>query len=40
MALNDVRDKPFVLPEQYDVPGLYAAVSAIFADAGIAPCVA
>jgi DNA-binding transcriptional LysR family regulator len=40
LALNDVRDEPFVLPEQYDVPGLYAGVSAISADAGIAPCVA
>jgi DNA-binding transcriptional LysR family regulator len=35
--LADVRDEPFVLPEQHDVPGLHAAITATFADAGIAP---
>jgi DNA-binding transcriptional LysR family regulator len=39
VALSDVRDEPFVLPEQHDVPGLHAAVTAAFADAGIAPRV-
>jgi DNA-binding transcriptional LysR family regulator len=35
--LADVRDEPFVLPEQHDVPGLHSAITATFADAGIAP---
>jgi DNA-binding transcriptional LysR family regulator len=38
--LADVRDEPFVLPEQHDIPGIHAAVTAMFADAGIAPRVA
>jgi DNA-binding transcriptional LysR family regulator len=40
VALADVAHEPFVLPEQHDVPGLHAAVTATFADAGIAPRVA
>jgi len=40
VALRDVRDERFILPEQHDVPGLYAAVSAVFSDARIAPRVA
>jgi DNA-binding transcriptional LysR family regulator len=40
VALADVAGEAFVLPEQHDVPGLHAAVSALFADAGIAPRVA
>jgi DNA-binding transcriptional LysR family regulator len=37
VTLHDVRDEPFVLPERHDVPGIHAAVTATFADAGIAP---
>jgi DNA-binding transcriptional LysR family regulator len=37
VALTDVADEPFVLPERYDVPGLHAAVTATFADAGVVP---
>jgi DNA-binding transcriptional LysR family regulator len=37
VTLHDVADEPFVLPEQHDVPGIHAAVTATFADAGIAP---
>jgi DNA-binding transcriptional LysR family regulator len=40
VALGDVAGEPFILPEQHDVPGLHAAVTALFADAGIAPRVA
>ncbi|GAA3237444.1 LysR family transcriptional regulator [Pseudonocardia petroleophila] len=40
VALTDVADEPFVLPEQHDVPGLHAAVGAAFADAGVTPRVA
>ncbi|WP_218602188.1 LysR family transcriptional regulator [Pseudonocardia abyssalis] len=40
VALTDVADEPFVLPEQHDVPGLLAAVDAAFADAGVTPRVA
>ena len=40
VALADVADEPFVLPEQHDVPGLHAAVTALFAEAEIAPRVA
>jgi DNA-binding transcriptional LysR family regulator len=40
VALADVAGQPFVLPEQHDVPGLHAAVTALFADAGITPLVA
>jgi DNA-binding transcriptional LysR family regulator len=37
VALTDLRDEAFVLPEQHDVPGLHAAITAAFADAGITP---
>jgi DNA-binding transcriptional LysR family regulator len=40
VALADVADEPFVLPEQHDVPGLHAEVTALFADVGRAPRVA
>jgi DNA-binding transcriptional LysR family regulator len=40
VTLADVAREPFVLPEQHDVPGLHGAVTALFADAGIAPKVA
>jgi DNA-binding transcriptional LysR family regulator len=40
VALADVADEPFVLPERHDVPGLLAAVDAAFADAGVTPRVA
>ncbi|MHA6782983.1 LysR substrate-binding domain-containing protein [Pseudonocardia saturnea] len=40
VALADVADEPFVLPEQHDVPGLHAAVRAAFADAGVTPHIA
>ncbi|HLU54106.1 MAG TPA: LysR substrate-binding domain-containing protein [Pseudonocardia sp.] len=40
VALADVAREPFVLQERYDVPGLHAAVTALFADAGITPRVA
>lgn len=40
VALADVADEPFVLPEQHDVPGLHAAVHAAFADAGVTPHIA
>ncbi|WP_205346997.1 LysR family transcriptional regulator [Pseudonocardia broussonetiae] len=40
VSLADVAGEPFVLPEQHDVPGLHSAVSALFADAGVAPRVA
>ncbi|WP_214404887.1 LysR family transcriptional regulator [Pseudonocardia lacus] len=38
--LPDVRDEPFILPEQHDLPSVHAAVTATFADAGVAPRVA
>lgn len=37
VALADVAAERFVLPEQHDVPGLHAEVTALFADAGVAP---
>lgn len=37
IGLADVRDDPFVLPEQHDVPGIHAAITAAFAEAGVAP---
>lgn len=40
IALADVADEPFVLPEQHDVPGLHAAVNAAFADADVTPLIA
>jgi DNA-binding transcriptional LysR family regulator len=40
VALADVADEPFVLPARHDVPGLHAAITALFAEAGIAPRVA
>ncbi|OLT12822.1 hypothetical protein BJF78_23445 [Pseudonocardia sp. CNS-139] len=40
VALADVAGEPFVLPEQHDVPGLHAAITGLFADAGITPHVA
>jgi DNA-binding transcriptional LysR family regulator len=40
VALADVAGQPLVLPEQHDVPGLHAAVTALFAGAGITPLVA
>lgn len=38
--LTAVSEEPFILMEQHDVPGLYAEVSAAFADAGVAPRIA
>jgi DNA-binding transcriptional LysR family regulator len=40
VALADLADEPFVLPEQHDLPGLHAEVSALFVDAGVAPRIA
>ncbi len=40
VALTDVADELFVLPEQHDVPGLHAEVAALFSDVGVAPRVA
>jgi DNA-binding transcriptional LysR family regulator len=40
IALADVAEEPFVLPERHDVPGLHAAITALFADAGITPRIA
>jgi DNA-binding transcriptional LysR family regulator len=40
VALADVAEEPFVLPERHDVPGLHAAVTTLFADAGVTPRVA
>lgn len=40
VAIADVATEPFILPEQHDVPGLYAEVRALFADAGVAPRIA
>jgi DNA-binding transcriptional LysR family regulator len=40
VALADVAEEPFVLPERHDVPGLHAAVTALFTDAGVTPRVA
>jgi DNA-binding transcriptional LysR family regulator len=40
IALTDVADEPFVLPERHDVPGLHAAITALFADAGVTPRIA
>lgn len=40
ITLADVADEPFVLPERHDVPGLHAAITALFADAGVTPRVA
>ena len=40
MTLTDLAPEPFVLPEQHDLPGLHAEVTALFADAGVAPRIA
>jgi DNA-binding transcriptional LysR family regulator len=40
ITLADVAEEPFVLPERHDVPGLHAAITALFTDAGITPRVA
>jgi DNA-binding transcriptional LysR family regulator len=40
VTLADVAEEPFVLPERHDVPGLHAAITALFADAGITPRIA
>ncbi|TWF80680.1 LysR family transcriptional regulator [Pseudonocardia hierapolitana] len=40
ISLADVADEPFVLPERHDVPGLHAAVTALFTDAGVTPRIA
>jgi DNA-binding transcriptional LysR family regulator len=40
ISLVDVADEPFVLPERHDVPGLHAAVTTLFADAGVTPRIA
>lgn len=40
VSLADVAEEPFVLPERHDVPGLHAAVTALFADAGVTPRIA
>jgi DNA-binding transcriptional LysR family regulator len=40
VALADVAGEPFVLPERHDVPGLHAAITALFADAGVTPRIA
>ena len=37
ISLHDLRDEPFILPEQHDVPGIHAAITATFTDAGVAP---
>ncbi|HEY1972931.1 MAG TPA: LysR family transcriptional regulator [Pseudonocardia sp.] len=39
VGLLDVAGEPFVLPEQHEVPGIHAAITAAFAEAGIAPRV-
>jgi len=40
VALADVAEEAFVLPARHDVPGLHAAITALFADAGFTPRVA
>jgi DNA-binding transcriptional LysR family regulator len=40
IALADVAGEPFVLPERHDVPGLHAAITALFDGAGITPRIA
>jgi DNA-binding transcriptional LysR family regulator len=40
VALADVAGEPFVLPERHDVPGLHAAITALFDGAGITPRIA
>jgi DNA-binding transcriptional LysR family regulator len=40
VALTDVAGEPFVLPERHDVPGLHAAITALFDGAGITPRIA
>jgi DNA-binding transcriptional LysR family regulator len=40
ISLADVAEEPFVLPERHDVPGLHAAVTTLFADAGVTPRIA
>jgi DNA-binding transcriptional LysR family regulator len=40
VALVDVAEEPFVLLERHDVPGLHAAITALFADAGVTPRIA
>jgi DNA-binding transcriptional LysR family regulator len=40
ISLADVAEEPFVLTERHDVPGLHAAVTTLFADAGVTPRIA
>jgi len=40
IALADVADAPFVLPERYDVPGLHSAITNLFTEAGVTPRIA
>lgn len=40
VALSDVAEEPFVLPERHDVPGLHAAITALFDGAGVTPRIA
>jgi DNA-binding transcriptional LysR family regulator len=40
VALADVAAEPFVLPERHDVPGLHAAITALFDGAGVTPRIA
>lgn len=40
VALSDVADEAFILLEQHDVPGIHAAVTTTFAEAGITPKIA
>jgi DNA-binding transcriptional LysR family regulator len=40
VALADVAEEPFVLPERHDVPGLHAAITALFDGAGVTPRIA
>jgi DNA-binding transcriptional LysR family regulator len=40
VALADVAGEPFVLPERHDVPGLHAAITALFDSAGVTPRIA
>jgi DNA-binding transcriptional LysR family regulator len=40
VALTDVAGEPFVLPERHDVPGLHAAITALFDGSGITPRIA
>lgn len=40
VALADVAEEAFVLPERHDVPGLHAAITALFSAAGVTPRIA